>query len=82
MVFEVMALTGILFAALGVFCRGVRVGGRLYRGISRGVSAVWVLFALSLVPGLRIGVNLMNISVLSALGLPGCVLLQVIAMMP
>ena len=82
MVLWVTTLSTGFFLLLGSFCMGVRVGGRVYRAVSRGVCAVWILVALSLVPGMRLGVNLMNVSVISALGIPGGVLLQVIALMP
>lgn len=82
MVFAVMGLTAAFFLLLGFFSLRVRVGSGVFRALKRGVCALWALVFLSLVPGTSLGVNALNILALSALGVPGAVLLQVIAWMP
>ena len=80
--FYLIGFCCVFFWILGSFCMGVRVGGRTYRAVFRSVCAVWALFILSAVPGMRLGVNLINIAAISLLGVPGGVLMQVIALMP
>lgn len=82
MVWKIMLLTAVFFALLYAFCMRVRVGSRVFEALRRGVSSVWALVILSLVPGMTLGLNAFNILMLSLLGAPGAVLLQVIAFMP
>jgi len=82
MVFEVMAVTAAFFGALYCFCMRLRVGSGVYRALVRSLCALTALIGLSFVPGVRLGVNLLNVAVLALLSAPGAVLLQVVAMMP
>ena len=58
----------------------VRVGSRFYRGMRRAVCAAAALAVSGLIS--PVGVNLLNLLCVSALGLPGLGLLHVIARMP
>ena len=78
----VMVLSALFFWVLGSFCMRVTVGSGTYRALSRCLCAVCVLLALSLVPGVRMGVNLLNVAAIALLGVPGGILMQVIALMP
>lgn len=82
MVFALIALTAAFFLGMYVFCMRVRVDSGVFRALSRGVQAVWALAILSLIPGVTLGINALNILTLSLLGAPGAMLLQVIAWMP
>ena len=82
MVIWILLLTAALFALLYAFCMRVRVGSYVFRALSRAVGAVWALALLSLVPGVTIGLNALNILTVSLLGAPGAMLMQVIAWMP
>ncbi len=82
MIFALIGLTAAFFAILYAFCMRVRVGSYVFRALLRGVQSLWALVILSLVPGVTLGLNLLNILTLSLLGAPGAVLLQVIARMP
>lgn len=82
MIFQVLLLTAAFFGLLHAFCMHVRVGSQVFRGLFRAVSAVWTLALLPLVPGVTIGLNALNILMVSWLGAPGAVLMQVIAWMP
>lgn len=82
MVWEIILLTAAFFTLLYAFCMRVRVGSRVFCALSSGVKSLWALAILSLVPGVTIGLNLLSILMLSLLGAPGAVLLQVIAFMP
>lgn len=80
--YQVMGVTAAFFALLTAGCLRIRVGGKVYRALQKGTGALWMLIALTLVPGVTIGVNLLSIAVLAMLGIPGAALLQVIALMP
>lgn len=81
MVYAVMGLTAAYFAAMGLLCMRVRVGSGVYKALSRGVKALGVLIAFSCLPGVSVGVNLLNVLTVAWLGVPGAVLLQVITQM-
>ena len=78
----VMSITAVFFALLWVFCLRIRVGSTTFIALKRGVCALWALIFLSLVPGMRLGINLLNTAALAWLGVPGAVLMQVIALIP
>ena len=77
-----MSITAVFFALLWTFCLHIRVGSSVFRMLKRGTCALWALIFLSLIPGMRLGINALNTAALAWLGLPGAVLLQVIALMP
>ena len=79
---EIILCTAGFFAVLGYLTLRVRVGSIFYKGVKRCVYAVWGLYILSLIPGLRAGVNALDVGLVAALGVPGAVLVQVIALMP
>ncbi len=72
----------LALALLAVVCPRVRVGSRFHRGLTRALCALSALALFSLVPGARVGVNALTAACVSALGLPGLAVLQVISMMP
>ena len=77
-----MLCTAVFFGTLGYISHRVRVGSAFFTGMKRCVCAVWMLYLLSLVPGMRMGVNALSIATVAALGAPGAGLLQIIALMP
>ena len=79
---QIMLCTAVFFGALGCISHRVRVGSAFFTGMKRCVCAVWVLYLLSLVPGMRTGVNALSIATVAVLGAPGAVLLQVVSLMP
>lgn len=79
---QIILCTAGLFAVLGFVSLRVRVGSTFYKGMKKCVYAVWLLYILSFVPGLRAGVNALGVGLVAALGIPGAVLVQVIALMP
>lgn len=78
----ILFVTAVFFSSLGFISFRVRVGSAFFKGMKKCVCAVWVLYLLSLVPGMRMGVNALGVATVAALGLPGAMLLQVIALMP
>lgn len=82
MVWLIMGLTGGYFALMGLLCMRVRVHSGVHRALGRGVKALFALILFSLLPGVSVGINLLNVMTVACLGLPGAVLLQVIAKMP
>jgi len=82
MAYQIMGITAAFFALLTAGCMRIRVGGKVYRALQKGTGALWGLIFFTLVPGVTIGVNLLSVAALTALGIPGAVLLQVIALMP
>lgn len=74
--FGVLALT-----ALAILCPRVRIGSPAHRALRRGVMALGALWALSLLPGFRVGVNALTVSCAALLGLPGVAVMQAIALM-
>ena len=79
---QIMLCTAVFFGTLGYISHRVRVDSAFFTGMKRCVCAVWVLYLLSLVPGMRMGVNALSIATVAALGAPGAVLLQVVSLMP
>lgn len=77
-----IVITAAFFALLYAFCMRVRVGSGAFCAMKRSVMAVWGIVFLSLLPGIRIGLNALNVMMVALLGAPGAVLLQVIALMP
>ena len=77
-----LAFTLIFFGCLAFFCMRMRVGGLAHRGLTRGVCALWTLILCTLVPGLNVGINAVNVACIGTLGLPGLGLLAVLAQMP
>lgn len=82
MVWAIIALTAAYFTLVGLLCMRVRVGSGAFRALSRGVKALFMLIFFSVLPGVSVGINFLNVAIVSCLGLPGAVLLQVIAKMP
>jgi len=82
MMWEIITLTTIFFGVLGSAAFRVRVGSAFHRGMKKCVYAVWALFLFSLLPGVQLGVNALNIALTAALGAPGIALTQIIALMP
>ena len=75
-----VCLCAAFFAMLTLIALRVRVGSRFYRGMRRAVCAAAALAVSGLIS--PVGVNLLNLLCVSALGLPGLGLLHVIARMP
>lgn len=75
-----VCLCAAFFAALTLIALRVRVGSRFYRGMQRAVCAAAALAVSGLIS--PVGVNLLNLLCVSALGLPGLGLLHVVARMP
>ncbi|MBQ9198440.1 MAG: pro-sigmaK processing inhibitor BofA family protein [Clostridia bacterium] len=75
-------VTAAALVPLALICMKTRVGSRFHRAVARSVSAIWVLMALSALPGFRVGVNALSVACAGVLGLPGIGLMQVVAMMP
>ena len=75
-----VCLCAAFFAMLTLIARRVRVGSRFYRGMRRAVCAAASLAVSGLIS--PVGVNLLNLLCVSALGLPGLGLLHVIVRMP
>lgn len=82
MVWAIIGLTAVYFILIGLLCMRVRVGSGTFRALSRGVKALFLLIFFSVLPGVSVGINFLNVAIVSWLGLPGAVLLQVIAKMP
>ena len=82
MMWKLIFVTAAFFALLYAFCVRVRVGSGAFRALKRSVTAVWALLFLSLLPGVTMGLNALNVLTLMLLGAPGAVMLQVIARMP
>ena len=74
-----VCLCAAFFAMLTLIALRVRVGSRFYRGMRRAVCAAALAVSGLISP---VGVNLLNLLCVSALGLPGLGLLHVIARMP
>ena len=77
-----LLFTLIFFLLLAVICIRVRVGSPFHRGLTRVVCALWALIGCSLIPGIGIGVNAVNVACVSFLGVPGLGLLAVLARLP
>lgn len=75
-----VCLCATFFSALAVLALRVRIGSRFYRGMRRAVCAAGLLAVSGLIS--PVGVNLLNLLCVSALGLPGLGLLHVVARMP
>ncbi|MBR6786764.1 MAG: hypothetical protein IKM26_02415 [Clostridia bacterium] len=82
MVWAIIGLTAAYFAVMGLLCMRVRVGGKAFNALRRSVKALGMLLCFSCLPGVSVGINLLNVATVACLGLPGAVLLQVIAWMP
>lgn len=74
--------TGMFFALLYTICMRVRADSLLYRLIARAAPAACMLLCYSLLPFAGVGVNAVTLYCVSALGLPGLALMQVIALIP
>ena len=70
------------FSLLTWLCLRMRIGSRVHRMLIRVVCAVYLVLLFSLIPGVRVHINALTLACVSALGLPGLGLLQVIALMP